>query len=145
MKLINDQYETNEGFEELHNKDNLILSAKTTGSPLYTQCTLLRITYVVPLNQYPTDMTLEEFWSYICVPEKRLKWDKGLKEYKIIKGTDEKGILYKWSHKPIVIVSERDSVEKMIRFRCPKGDLYTFLSSVNDEVIIVVYLIYLMV
>ena len=66
-------------------------------------------------------------------PEKRLKWDNSIREYKIFeRQNNEVYLLYYICKSPMLFVSERDIVDKRYDFYV--NDIYyDFSSSVKDE------------
>lgn len=69
----------------------------------------------------------------VYVPELRISWDDGYKEFTKIEGNNEVYVIKSWMKSPMFIISERDIVDKRIEFF--KEDIYyNFASSINDDV-----------
>lgn len=68
------------------------------------------------------------------VPELRLKWDEGFKEFVKLEGNEEVYAVKSWFKSPMFIVSERDVVDKRIEF-FKDSVYYNFASSLDDKVI----------
>jgi len=68
-------------------------------------------------------------------PEKRLKWDKSVKNMKIIEGDYPNNyVLHTTMHSPVFFISERDVADKRIEFFY-NGIYYNFSSSVPDGLV----------
>jgi len=63
-------------------------------------------------------------------PEKRMDYDKSIKEFKILEEGDNYKIVKIWYFSPLMFVSERDVIDKRIIFM--KDDVvYSFASSLE--------------
>ena len=111
----------------------MILSENKEGSFITKDIPVTRMIYKIPKSEFPLNTTIELISSYTYGVEKRKKWDKGLKDYKIIEGNDVNGILYSWMTSPIKLISERDCVDKKADF-FEGGDFYSFMTSTEDTV-----------
>lgn len=120
-------------YKEFHNQDNMILSENKEGSFITKDIPLIRMIYKIPKSEFPLNTTIELISKYTHGSENRKKWDKGLKDYKIIEGDDANGILYSWMNSPIKLISERDCVDKKADF-IENGDFYSFATSTEDVV-----------
>ncbi len=89
--------------------------------------------YKVSKKEFTEGITLRFLRELIYVPELRLKWDEGFKEFVKLEGNDEVYAVKSWFKSPLFIVSERDVVDKRIEFF--KDDVYyNFTSSLHDKV-----------
>ena len=79
------------------------------------------------------DIDIKTIDKYMNEPEKRLKWDKSIREYKIIERQNEEVyLLYYICKSPMIFVSERDVIDKRYDFYSD-GIYYDFSSSVKDD------------
>lgn len=111
----------------------MILSERKEGSFLTKSIPLTRMSFKIPRSDFPANTTVEMIASYTHGTANRKKWDKGVKEYKIIEGDDFNGILYTWMNSPIKLISERDLIEKKADFFID-GDFYSFSSSTENSI-----------
>lgn len=136
MKALNNEFSSNEGYEELYNKDKMHLLVKP-GSAVNGKIPLIRMSYFIEKSELPPQITLEIISAYMSSPEKRKIWDDQMNDYVLLDGTDTNGVVYLWMKKPVVFISERDMIEKLISFKGDDNAIYSFSSSVNDDVSIV--------
>ena len=74
--------------------------------------------YKIPKSSFNNkDITVKIIDKYMNDPKKRLKWDKSIREYKIIeRQNDEVYLLYYICKSPMIFVSERDVIDKRYDF-----------------------------
>ena len=111
----------------------MILWERIDGSFLSKTIPLTKMCFKIPRSDFPANTTVKIIASYTHGSQNRKKWDKGLKEYKIIEGDDFNGISYAWMNAPIKLISERDLIEKKADFFID-GDFYSFSSSTDDSI-----------
>lgn len=93
----------------------------------------MKCTKVVNKSDLPQTVTKEYFGDLICDGSKRKSWDKQLKEVIRIEQRNESSLTQTIMNKPMVLMPERDYVEKSIKFEHDKS-LYLFSTSANDNV-----------
>jgi len=103
---------------------------------------LIKATYKVSKKEFFEGVTLEYMKDLMYVPELRVTWDEGFKEFKKIEGNEEIYIVKAWFKSPMFIISERDVVDKRIEF-FKDNVYYNFSSSVDDKVTIINEIIFL--
>lgn len=111
---------------------------KASGSIFNDKFPVVRMNYTMSRSELPVGYTIDQLVFFISNPETRVRWDKGFKEYNIIEGNIGLGLLYMYMKKPIVLISERDVIEKVVWFKDNRA-IYSFSSSVNDDVYIYIY------
>ena len=89
--------------------------------------------YIIPKKDVKEGTTIKDIISCIRTPEKRIIWDKAVKKYEILKKCDGFNIIHTWMNKPIIIISERDYIEKKYEFY-NDGNYYSYSSSINDNI-----------
>ena len=105
---------------------------KTSGSVFSKDFPLIKMKYVLSKTEFIDGIDIKLLDFYMNDPATRKKWDKGLNEYKKVKGDNKMYLVYSLTTKPMMFVSERDIIEKRYDFYI--GDVYyDFSSSVNDE------------
>ena len=92
--------------------------------------------YKIPKSSFINkDIDIKTLDKYMNEPEKRLKWDKTIREYKIKERiSNEVYLLHYICKSPMIFVSERDVVDKRYDFYVNEI-YYDFSSSVKDDLI----------
>jgi hypothetical protein len=139
IALIKKEYSpNNKDFKIIYDQSPLMISIKSNGSFITDQYQLTKIVYTSQKSEYPENTSLRMIAKYMLNANERNKWDKSIKFYKIIEGSEEgkeiKCIIHNWMKSPLFLVSERDIVEKRYDF-FHEGILYSVESSVNDNYI----------
>lgn len=112
----------------------MVILYKASGSIFTDKFPIVRMSYTISRNEFPNEFTIDQLAFYMSNPDKRMLWDKGYKNYQFLEGNMGLGLLYIFMKKPIVLMSDRDSIEKVIWFK-DDSSLYSFSSSVNETVI----------
>lgn len=120
-------------YAELYNKNNLFVKFKNTGSILSKQNNVIKSIYKIPKSNFKKEIGIDFIKDLIYIPEKRVKWDDSLKMLKILEGDSEVYVVRSWMKSPMMLVSEREVIDKRIEF-INNGVYYNFSSSVNDNV-----------
>ena len=139
IALIKKEYSpNNKDFKIIYDQSPLMISIKSNGSFITDQNQLTKIVYTSQKSEYPENTSLRMIAKYMLNENERNKWDKSIKSYKIIEGSEEgkeiKCIIHNWMKSPLFLVSERDIVEKRYDF-FHEGIFYSVESSVNDNYI----------
>jgi hypothetical protein len=123
-----------EGFKEIYNKNDLKILCKINGGTVLDQKNyVVKSFYSIPKPKFDKNISLSYISSLIYSPELRIKWDDTLKMFKILEGDKECYIVRNWFKSPMMLVSERENIEKRIEFT-HEGKIYNFSTSVNDNV-----------
>ena len=126
----------NNEFVELYNKDPLSIYVNSKGTFLSNEFQLVRSIYTINKNIYPPKTSIRMIAKYLNFIKERSSWDKQLKSYKIIEGSEKgnevKCIVQNWLKSPMFLVSERDIIDKRYEFFY-EGKFYSCESSVNDD------------
>ena len=130
--------EKNNEFRELYNdKKSLQISVNSKGSLINNKIQVVRSLYKINKDIYPPKTTIRTIFRYLNFIKERSSWDTGLKQYKILEGSEDgkeiNCIVLNWLKSPLPLVSERDIVDKRYEFY-HDGKIYSFESSVNDEI-----------
>lgn len=135
VSFIDKELQLTTEYRGFYNKDNMVLSIKEKDNLITNDFPMIKMSYCLPRSLFAVpSLTIDTLISYINDREKRLKWDKSLKEYKVIEGNRSKAyVLHSWLRSPMVFVSERDFVEKKVDF-FHNEQFYSFYSSLNDDV-----------
>ena len=134
LSFIEDEIKQKEPYESLVNKDGFDIYIKKSGSIFNSEFPMIKMFYKIPKTTFiKKDIGVKTIDKYMNEPEKRLKWDKSIKEYNIIERQNEEVYLLHYICKsPMLFVSERDVVDKRFDFYV-KGIYYDFSSSVKDD------------
>ena len=126
----------NNEFVELYNKDPLSIYVNSKGTFLSNEFQVVRSIYTINKNIYPPKTSIRMIAKYLNFIKERSSWDKQLKSYKIIEGSEKgnevKCIVQNWLKSPMFLVSERDIIDKRYEFFY-EGKFYSCESSVNDD------------
>ena len=117
-------------YKEIYNKDGLTLYLKER-SYLTDKFPLIKMRYIIPKKTFKEGTTKKDIVSCIRTPEKRIIWDKAVKKYEILNKLNGFNIIHTWMNKPIIIISERDYVEKKYEFY-NDNNYYSYSSSIDD-------------
>ena len=134
LSFIEDEIKNNNGYVNLVNKNGFDIYIKESGSFFNNEFPMFKMYYKIPKSIFnKKDINIKIIAQYMNEPEKRLKWDKSIKEYKIIeRQNNEVYLLYYICKSPMIFVSERDMIEKRYDFYI--NDIYyDFSSSVNND------------
>ena len=113
--------------------DNSIKISKRNYSDINQKLPLIRCEIVKHKIYFTEVPTIQEMANAIRYPELRKKWDKNIKEYKILgKIKKEAEIVRNLTNKQLSVIPEKEFYDKRIGFF--KNDIYyLFSSSVPDE------------
>ena len=89
--------------------------------------------FTIPKSKFERNVTIEYINNLIYSPEMRIRWDETLKILKILDGTQECYVIRSWMKSPMMLVAEREVIDKRIEF-IHEGKIYNFSTSVNDNV-----------
>lgn len=110
----------------------MTLSVDNQRTFLSTKLPMIRMIYKIKKTEFKEGTTIHLLDSIINIPEKRLAWDSGLKEYKYHESLDSYSIIYSLLKNPIPFMSPRDLIDKKIDFY-HNNIFYSFASSVSDD------------
>lgn len=138
MNLIEKEVKLEDAnYEKFYDKDDMQLYINNKGSAFDKKTPLLKSVYKIKKSFFKEGTNI---WllDYFMNEEKiRRKWDKSVKEFKIIEGSEWNNgasyILHYVTTKPAIFVSERDCVDKRYDLII-NGVYYDFSSSVRDDV-----------
>ena len=134
LKIIELEFDSNseKDYKKIYEKEGLTLFLKEK-SYLTDQFPLVKMKYIIPKKDFKEGTTIKDIISCIRTPEKRIIWDKAVKKYEILKKCDGFNIVHTWMNKPIIIISERDYIEKKFEFY-NNGFYYSYSSSIDDNI-----------
>ena len=136
ISFIEEQINDNNSFRSLVNKNDFDIYIRESGSIFSSEFPMIKMFYKIPKSIFTrSGVTVKLIDDYMNDPEKRLKWDKTIRHYKIVeRQNDEIYLLHYIIKSPMLFVSERDIVDK--RFDFYQNDIYyDFSSSVKDDLI----------
>lgn len=120
-------------YEEILNKDGLLLSVRKEGSPLKSEVMLTHSTYSLPKSSFEKVPTLEQYVKCAFDVEERKKWDDSLQLLETLEKFDSGAqLIHGMSKRQMMVISERENYEKRYSF-IQDGVYYQFGSSVPDE------------
>jgi hypothetical protein len=133
INYIESQINNKTDFEPLISKNGFDIFINKNGSVFNEKIPMIKMIYNIPASELKEGINIKDIDSIMNEPEKRMKWDKTLKDYKIIEGNKENYILHYVLKSPMIFVSERDVIDKRLDFY--NDDVYyDFSSSVSDNV-----------
>ena len=136
ISFIEEQINDKSSYTSLVNKNGFDIYINKSGSIFNSEFPMIKMFYEIPKSSFTRkDVTVKLIDDYMNIPEKRLKWDKSIRHYKIVeKNNDEVYLLHYIIKSPMLFVSERDIVDKRYDFYV-NGIYYDFSSSVKDDLI----------
>ena len=132
LNYIEKQLNNETDFEPLISKNGFDLYINKKGSIFNRDFPAIKQINKISKNEFPKGTTIQVLDFYMNNPEIRLKWDKSLKDYKIIEGDKNKYILHYICKSPMIFVSERDVIDKRYDFYSNNA-FYDFSSSTNHD------------
>jgi len=136
VDFIEEQINDKEKYSNLVNKNGFDIYINQSGSVFNQNIPIIKMFYTISKSSFTRkDVTVKMIDDYMNIPEKRLKFDTSLKDYKILERiNNEVYLLHYVCKSPMILVSERDVVDK--RFDFYHNDIYyDFSSSVKDDLI----------
>ena len=136
ISFIEEQINDNNSFRSLVNKNDFDIYIRESGSIFSSEFPMIKMFYKIPKSIFTrSGVTVKLIDEYMNDPEKRLKWDKTIRHYKIVeRQNNEVYLLHYIIKSPMLFVSERDIIDK--RFDFYQNDIYyDFSSSVKDDLI----------
>ena len=136
MSFIEDEIKMNNSYTSLINNNGFDIYIKETGSIFNSEFPMIKMYYKIPKSAFnKKDINVKTIDKYMNEPEKRLKWDNSIRDYKIVERVNSEVYLLHYICKsPMLFVSERDVVDKRYDFY-EGGIYYDFSSSVKDDLI----------
>ena len=134
ISFIEDEIKINTKYVSLVNQNGFDIYINESGSIFNSEFPMIKMYYKIPKTVFnKKDISVKTIDKYMNDPEKRLKWDKSIREYKIIeRQNNEVYLLHYICKSPMIFVSERDIVDKRYDFYV--NDIYyDFSSSANDD------------
>ena len=136
IAFIEEQINDQQSFTSLVNKDGFDIYIKKSGSIFCSEFPMIKMFYKIPKSVFTREgVTVKIIDDYMNRPEKRIKWDKSIRDYRIVeRHNKEVYILYYICKSPMLFVSERDVVDKRYDFYV-NNIYYDFSSSTKDDII----------
>jgi hypothetical protein len=137
IEIINNEFNNPSklsSYKQFYNQNGLNLSCNTNGSDLNTTIQMVKMSYTIPKQTFPPNITIPQIADAMNNEAHRLQWDTSLKEYKILSKHNTFYIIYTRMSKPMAFVSERDLLEKKTEFY-HEGAFYSFCSSFINNTI----------
>jgi hypothetical protein len=94
---------------------------------------IVKSIYSISKSKFDNKISSIYINNLIYSPELRIKWDDTIKMFKILEENKQYSIVRNWFKSPMMLVSERENLEKRIEF-IYDGKIYNFSTSVNDNV-----------
>ena len=136
LSYIEEEINSSNSYISLVNKNGFDIYIKESGSIFNSEFPMIKMIYKLSKSVFnKKDINVKTIDEYMNIPEKRLKWDNSIRDYKIIeRQNDEVYLLHYICKSPMIFVSERDVVDKRYDFY-EDGIYYDFSSSVKDDLI----------
>ena len=124
MKLFN-KYWNMDKYENIYNKENLIIDIDSKGTDLNNQLPLVKVSYRQKKSVFKENTDLQTLIDLIYIPEIRKKWDKLLKDMELKDGDiDSNYVMSSFSKAPTFFMSDRECLEKKFVFKNKKGNAF---------------------
>ena len=136
ISFIEDEINSKDLYNNLINKNGFDIYIKESGSIFNSEIPMVKMYYKIPKSSFISkNIDIKILDQYMNDPEKRLKWDNSIREYKITERlNNEVYLLHYICKSPMIFVSERDAADKRYDFYV-NGIYYDFSSSVKDDLI----------
>jgi hypothetical protein len=121
-------------YDLIYNQKNLVLHCRKSGSVLSKEVGVCKSVYTVDKKLLKSNITPQLIAKFMYIPEQRLTWDKSLKLFKRLEGNDTAYVIRSWMLSPVVIISEREVIDKRFDFFY-EGIYYNISTSVPEKVI----------
>ena len=134
MKLF-DKYWNMDKYENIYNKDNLIMDLKPDGSDINNKFPLLKVSYRQKKSVFKENADLQTLIDLMYYPSIRTKWIKFPKDMELKDGDiDSNYVLNSFSKATIFFMSDRECLEKKFVFKNREGNAFYIIStSVPDN------------
>ena len=134
MKLF-DKYWNMDKYNNIYNKDNLIIDLNTDGSDINNKFPLVKVIYRQKKSVFKENAGLQTLIDFIYIPSIRTKWDKFPKYMELKDGDiDSNYVMSLFSKAPIFFMSDRECLEKKFVFKNRGGNAFYIISaSVPDN------------
>lgn len=120
-------------YEEVINKNDLLLEINNQGSSFRKDLFVAHSHYIVPKSSFKKAPSIQLIANIIFKPEYRKKWDDSLQIVEIMEQiSPEAFIVHTMSKKQLMIISEREAYDKRCEFYHDEI-YYNFSSSVPEE------------
>lgn len=124
MKLFDKYWNTNK-YENIYNKENLIIDIDSKGTDLNNQLPLVKVSYRQKKSVFKENADLQTLIDLIYIPEIRTKWDKLLKGMELKDGDiDSNYVMSSFSKAPTFFMSDRECLEKKFVFKNKQGNAF---------------------
>ena len=136
VSYIEELIKDNSSFKSLVNKNGFDIYINESGSIFNYNFPMIKMFYKIPKTSFTRgDITIKIIDEYMNNPEKRLKWDKSIRYYKIVeRHSNEVYLLHYICKSPMLFVSERDVVDKRYDFYV-NNIYYDFSSSTKNDLV----------
>ena len=136
IEYIEELIKDNISFKSLVNKNDFDIYINESGSIFNSNFPMIKMFYKIPKTAFTReDISVKILDDYMNIPEKRIKWDKSIRYYKIVERyNDEVYLLHYICKSPMLFVSERDVVDKRYDFY-ENGIYYDFSSSTKTDLV----------
>ena len=134
MKLF-DKYWNMDKYNNIYNKDNLIIDLNTDGSDINNKFPLLKVSYRQKKSVFKENADLQTLIDLRYIPLIRTKWEKEIKEMTIKDGIIGMNyVISSYSKTPTYFMSDRESFEKKFIFKNKEGNaFYIIATSIPDN------------
>ena len=136
ISFIEGEINDKRNYKSLVNKNGFDIYIRESGSIFSSNFPMIKMFYTIPKTSFTRDdVTVKLIDDYMNIPEKRLKWDNSIRDYKIVeKYNEEVYLLHYICKSPMLFVSERDVVDKRYDFY-ENGIYYDFSSSTKNDLV----------
>lgn len=88
--------------------------------------------YTIPKSEYKKGVKIKHFLKCMNERETRMKWDKSMKDFIILDNTEKNIIIRYYMKSPVILVSERDFIDKNCDF-FENNYFFRYSSGVDDD------------
>ena len=128
IKLF-DKYWNMDTYENIYNKENLIIDIDSKGTDLNNQLPLVKEAYRQKKSVFKENADLQTLVDLMYIPSIRTKWDKLLKDMELKDGNiDSNYVMSSFSKAPTFFMSDRECLEKKFVFKNKQGNAFYIMA-----------------
>ena len=128
MKLF-DKYWNMDGYDNVYNKENLIIDLYSEGSDFNNKLPLVKEAYRQKKSVFKENADLQTIIDFIYIPSIRTKWDSLLKDMELKDGDiDSNYVISSFSKAPTFFMSDRECLEKKFTFKNKQGNAFYIIA-----------------
>lgn len=122
-----------DGYDLIYNKNRFVLFTRMSGSVMNPNLCISKSLYTLPKSELNKSVDIPFLVNLMFSPLNRLSWDVSLKFYEKLEGDEDTSVIRTVMHSPMIMISEREFVDKRAEF-IDGGVYYNISTSVPEDV-----------